>query len=262
MRRRPTTAFPSNILSTSFRRTSLTTTTSGPSLAVKASPLAPSWRICPAASRKWRPFHLHATAIPHDLNHSWQAAHLAYDDGKMDGFLWAEWPAALRFYWKGELPGVDPEDIVPAEENPQKAKEDLASANRGPADGAQRAEAKPLPKPAEIFPKPAPRKWARAAWASRPSFPLRHGCSTPSRITTGTKSPTTGNTPDATPSATTSFPRWPAPASRTISTPSPPSPAGWSTIPARASPGPSGVYTFPTMAELLQNSGQTLEVLR
>jgi phospholipase C len=25
------------------------------------------------------PFNLHATSIPHDLNHSWQAAHLAYD---------------------------------------------------------------------------------------------------------------------------------------------------------------------------------------
>src|SRR5271166_914476 len=53
------------------------------------------------------PFHLHATSIPHDLNHSWQAAHVAYDGDKMDGFLWAEWPAALRFYWKGKLPDID-----------------------------------------------------------------------------------------------------------------------------------------------------------
>jgi phospholipase C len=59
------------------------------------------------------PFHLHATAVPHDLNHSWQAAHVAADGGKMDGFLWAEWPEALAFYWKGELPKPDPEDIVP-----------------------------------------------------------------------------------------------------------------------------------------------------
>src|ERR1700738_2519372 len=29
------------------------------------------------------PFHLHQTSIPHDLNHSWQAAHVAADGGKM-----------------------------------------------------------------------------------------------------------------------------------------------------------------------------------
>jgi phospholipase C len=63
------------------------------------------------------PFHLHATGLPHDLNHSWQAAHVAGDGGKMDGFLWAEWPEALAFYWKGELPKPDPEDIVPLEQS-------------------------------------------------------------------------------------------------------------------------------------------------
>src|SRR6516164_3861409 len=63
------------------------------------------------------PFHLHQTFIPHDLDHSWQAAHVAADGGKMDGFLWAEWPDALAFYWKGELPKPDPEDIVPVEES-------------------------------------------------------------------------------------------------------------------------------------------------
>ena len=59
------------------------------------------------------PFHLHQTSIPRDLNHSWQAAHVAADGGKMDGFLWAEWPQALAFYWKGTLPTPDPEDIMP-----------------------------------------------------------------------------------------------------------------------------------------------------
>jgi phospholipase C len=91
------------------------------------------------------PFHLHATSIPHDLNHSWQAAHLAFNDGKMDGFLWAEWPAALRFYWKGELPGIDPEDIIPQDENEQMVQEDIARANRGgpatTAPGGQTGEA-------------------------------------------------------------------------------------------------------------------------
>ena len=67
----------------------------------------------PGGKAEFSPFHLHKTAIPHDLNHSWQAAHVAYDDGKMDGFLWAEWPAALRYYWQGEIPETNPNDIHP-----------------------------------------------------------------------------------------------------------------------------------------------------
>lgn len=77
----------------------------------------------PGGEPRVAPFHLNATHIPHDLNHSWQAAHTAFDGGKMDGFLWAEWPAALNFYWKGELPGVDPEDIVPADETADLARQ-------------------------------------------------------------------------------------------------------------------------------------------
>ncbi len=59
------------------------------------------------------PFHLAQTHIPHDLNHSWQAEHVSADGGRMDGFLWGEWPQALAFYWKGTLPQMDPEDIMP-----------------------------------------------------------------------------------------------------------------------------------------------------
>src|SRR5579863_29685 len=60
------------------------------------------------------PFHLHQTAIPHDLSHSWQAARTAYDGGKMDGFLWAEWPLALSHYWAGKpVPQPDPNLIHP-----------------------------------------------------------------------------------------------------------------------------------------------------
>src|SRR5579859_1705382 len=60
------------------------------------------------------PFHLHQTAIPHDLSHSWQAARTAYDGGKMDGFLWAEWPQALRHYWANKpVPQPDPNLIHP-----------------------------------------------------------------------------------------------------------------------------------------------------
>lgn len=67
------------------------------------------------------PFHLHQTAIPHDLSHSWQAATTAYHDGKMDGFLWAEWPRALSFYWdKKPIPQPDPNLIHPKPVNPQQ----------------------------------------------------------------------------------------------------------------------------------------------
>ncbi len=69
--------------------------------------------LTPGGPPSVAPFHLHATAIPHDLNHSWQAAHAAYNHGKMDGFLWTEWPAALRFYWKDAVPEPDPEEVHP-----------------------------------------------------------------------------------------------------------------------------------------------------
>jgi len=67
----------------------------------------------PGGQPRFGPFHLKQTAIPRDLNHSWQAAQVAYDGGKMDGFLWAEWPEALEYYWQGEVPQIDPEKIKP-----------------------------------------------------------------------------------------------------------------------------------------------------
>jgi phospholipase C len=76
-------------------------------------PVSAKFAFQPGQPPTVSPFHLHATAVPHDLNHSWQAAHVAANGGKMDGFLWAEWPEALAFYWKGELPKPDPEDVVP-----------------------------------------------------------------------------------------------------------------------------------------------------
>jgi phospholipase C len=36
----------------------------------------------------------------HDLQHAWSAARLAWDNGRMDGFFWAEWPQALHYYGK------------------------------------------------------------------------------------------------------------------------------------------------------------------
>ncbi|HVB28591.1 MAG TPA: alkaline phosphatase family protein [Terriglobia bacterium] len=67
------------------------------------------------------PFHLHQTAIPHDLNHSWQAAHTAYNSGKMDGFLWGEWPQALRYYWDHKpIPAPNPNLVHPKPLTPQQ----------------------------------------------------------------------------------------------------------------------------------------------
>ncbi len=76
-------------------------------------PLNAKFAYSPGGERTVSPFHLNKTSIPHDLNHSWQAAHVSEDGGKMDGFLWGEWPQALAYYWKGTLPQIDPEDIMP-----------------------------------------------------------------------------------------------------------------------------------------------------
>jgi phospholipase C len=84
----------------------------------------------PGQPAQFAPFHLHDTVVPHDLNHSWQAAHVAYDGGKMDGFLWAEWPQALGYYWKGSLPEIDPEDIVPPEEASSLRRRPLRNVDR------------------------------------------------------------------------------------------------------------------------------------
>jgi len=68
----------------------------------------------PGGPPKYKPFHLTALHIPKDLSHSWQAARTAYDDGRMDGFIWAEWPQALRFYWDGKpVPTPNPKLVHP-----------------------------------------------------------------------------------------------------------------------------------------------------
>ena len=53
----------------------------------------------PGGPPRIKPFHFTTDHIPTDLNHSWVAARLAWDNGKMDGFMWAEWPKAQGYYW-------------------------------------------------------------------------------------------------------------------------------------------------------------------
>ena len=71
-----------------------------------------------------KPFLTHLKSIPHDLNHSWVAGKVAYDNGAMDGFLWAEWPFALRYYGQGvPKPTPDPKlvRILPKPRNQARA---------------------------------------------------------------------------------------------------------------------------------------------
>ena len=62
----------------------------------------------PGGPPKFKPYHSTATRIHHDLQHTWQAVRTAWNQGRMDGFMWAEWPEALRFYW-GKQNCSDPE---------------------------------------------------------------------------------------------------------------------------------------------------------
>jgi phospholipase C len=45
-----------------------------------------------------KPFLLGKSHVGHDLPHSWQAAWVAYDNGAMDAFMWAEWPGGIKYY--------------------------------------------------------------------------------------------------------------------------------------------------------------------
>jgi phospholipase C len=55
------------------------------------------------------PFHL-SSALMEDIGHSWQAAHIAYDNGKMDGFVFAQdslhlnGTIAMGYYTRSDLP--------------------------------------------------------------------------------------------------------------------------------------------------------------
>jgi phospholipase C len=192
----------------------------------------------PGGPPELAPFHLHDTAIPHDLNHSWQAAHVAYNGGKMDGFLWAEWPQALAYYWKGELPGIDPEDIQPVAdgtEAPARNRElplqrqGEAAAVRGGQAGMRRDAPPEGPTPSWVRNTVSyydwheiPNYWeyARRYTLCDRFFSSLAGPSEPNHLyTVAAKSGGMVNNP-------------------------PPGVAGQ-----------DGVYTFPTMVELLQSSG-------
>ena len=88
------------------------------------------------------PFHLSQTWIPHDLNHSWQAARTAMDDGKMDGFRGLNGRPICATPGTGSFP-IDPEDIHPVDEppvdtgRPPVSQGEQDSANQGAVRGGQ-----------------------------------------------------------------------------------------------------------------------------
>jgi phospholipase C len=66
----------------------------------------------PDGPRIYKPFHLTGNAIPQDLDHSWKAARIAWNHGGMDGFVWAEWPRALLYYWGVKpIPTPEPDKV-------------------------------------------------------------------------------------------------------------------------------------------------------
>lgn len=65
----------------------------------------------PNGPRIYKPFHLKGNA-PSDLSHTWEAARTAWNHGAMDGFVWAEWPEALAYYWGVKpIPTPDPDRV-------------------------------------------------------------------------------------------------------------------------------------------------------
>ncbi len=52
-----------------------------------------------------KPFHMLAGQPLLDLEHSWETAHAAYDNGRMDGFVWAEGsPYTMGYYDERDIP--------------------------------------------------------------------------------------------------------------------------------------------------------------
>jgi phospholipase C len=59
----------------------------------------------PGSKKCVAPFHMPAGAPACDLEHYWEAAHAAYDNGKMDGFVWAEGsPYTMGYYDWRDIP--------------------------------------------------------------------------------------------------------------------------------------------------------------
>jgi phospholipase C len=59
----------------------------------------------PGSKECVKPFHMPKDQPIFDLPHSWEAAHAAYDNGRMDGFVWAEGtPYTMGYYDERDIP--------------------------------------------------------------------------------------------------------------------------------------------------------------
>jgi phospholipase C len=59
----------------------------------------------PSSSECVAPFHLPKGMPPCDLDHSWEVAHAAYNNGRMDGFVWAEGSSyTMGYYDSRDIP--------------------------------------------------------------------------------------------------------------------------------------------------------------
>ncbi len=55
--------------------------------------------VRPGSKRCIRPFHQKLESLPCDMSHEWPVAHAAYDNGRMDGFVWAEGSSNTMGYY-------------------------------------------------------------------------------------------------------------------------------------------------------------------
>jgi phospholipase C len=59
----------------------------------------------PGGPPRIKPFHMPQGQPITDLEHSWETAHACYDNGRMDGFVWAEGsPYTMGYYTGGDIP--------------------------------------------------------------------------------------------------------------------------------------------------------------
>lgn len=61
--------------------------------------------VMPGSKRCIAPFHMPKDMPSCDLSHRWVVTHAAYDNGKMDGFIWAEGtPYSVGYYDQSDIP--------------------------------------------------------------------------------------------------------------------------------------------------------------
>ena len=61
--------------------------------------------VRPGSKRCIKPFHQKLQSLPCDMSHEWPVAHAAYDNGRMNGFVWAEGtPNTMGYYDQKDIP--------------------------------------------------------------------------------------------------------------------------------------------------------------